>query len=142
MQQVREFLFIAAFGIGFRRPYDFHPGFFEDANDVIRRGLTLRSKLGDQLSANLLDFSGGEARFAEFLRCFEDECLFGGRPTFFVRRMVAFHEGPRCEGLFAAVSVAGFSPERSRRYFATLRLCSASVLLKKCPPLSLATKNK
>jgi len=79
-----------------------------------------------------LDLAGG----------IEDQRLF--RFRFFVHRAA-----PRCGFLYFFLELGGGggggggsagSPARSRRYFTTFLLCSASVALKKWPPCVLATK--
>ena len=84
MEQVGEFFFVAAVGIGTRGPHHAQASFFEDADDVVRRSFSLCAKLGDQLAANLFDFGGrwSKLRLAEASRDFEDQrLLLGGRAS-------------------------------------------------------------
>ena len=58
MQQIVEFLFVAAFFIFVSSPQDAQPGIFENGDDIFGRSVGFRSSVHDQLPANLLDFRG------------------------------------------------------------------------------------
>ena len=85
MQQVGEFFFVAAFGIGARGPHHAHSCFFEHADDVVGRGFSLGAELRDQLAANLFDFRGGIARLGQGPGRFQDHRLLCGRTAFIGR---------------------------------------------------------
>ena len=99
MQQVREFLFVAPFGIGARGPHHAQSRFFQHAHNVIRRSFSLRAQLRHQLPANLLDFRGSKAR-----RRATSSPPPGSAPSWWAsrlrdaRRMRRAHDGPRCAG--------------------------------------------
>ena len=73
MEKIAELLFVLAFGIRFCGHHHAHARFLEHADDVFRRSFSVRAEIGDQLPANLLDFSGRIAWLRQFARHFENQ---------------------------------------------------------------------
>jgi hypothetical protein len=144
VQQVGELFLVAPFRIRLRGPDHAHAALFENAHDVVRGSFSgSRAKLRNQPSADLFDFRGSKARLAQSARGFQDQILLAGgfAGLVFLGAAGSQDRPQRCTFLGAG-SAAAASRASSLRSLATLRLCSASVALKKWPPWSLATKNR
>jgi hypothetical protein len=79
MEEIAEFLFVLTLGIRFCGHHHAHARFLEHADDVFHRRLSLRAEIGDQFSANLLDFGGRVTWFRQFARHFENQRFLGAR---------------------------------------------------------------
>src|SRR5690348_9529069 len=140
MEQIVELFFIPVFGIRSRRPCHAQSCLLQNAHDVICPGIPPSAETRHQLSADLLDLGRCEPRFAHGSRCFKNQRFFRGG---IARRLLVRTVGAQgflSAGVFLEAGSV-FAPIASRRLSrATLRLCSASVRAKECPPWSLATK--
>ena len=79
MKKVAELLFVQAFGIRFCGHHYAHARFLEHADDVFHRGFSMRAEIGDQLPANLLNFSRRITWLRQFARHFENQRFLGAR---------------------------------------------------------------
>src|ERR1700722_3119898 len=153
MQDVFKFLFVLVFRIFLQGQLQSETRIFQYIGNVFRDRFAGIPMDGDQPAAQLVDFSGCPVSGLDFARGSQDQLFFRGFllglfffGLFFAGVKSVGHRAVPLRGTVDAcvrggVTTAGSAPPSSRwRYFSTLRLCSASVPAKKCPPWVLATK--